>query len=112
MPDDIWAAAPPVSLDGIEASITGIEGDLIELHNNVRDVKGDVVRTNQDLQALAQDQIRQDERLDALEAQDQDGGDYLLGSGDQMSGVLDMDATTSPMSRTRPATRTQPTAVM
>ena len=96
-------------LEGIENSITGIEGDLIELHNNVRQVKGDIVLTNQDLQTLAQDQtrqddaittnsrditqlrsrvgdveagqIKQDERLDALEAQDQDGGDYVEKTG-------------------------------
>ena len=55
-------AAPPVSLDGINTTITGIEGDLIELHNNVRQVKGDIVLTNQDLQLLAQDQTRQDAR--------------------------------------------------
>ena len=56
-------AAPPVSLEGIESSITGIEGDLIELHNNVRQVKGDIVLTNQDLQGLAQDQTRQDDAI-------------------------------------------------
>ena len=106
----VWTvASPPVSLEGIENSITGIEGDLIELHNNVRQVKGDIVLTNQDLQTLAQDQtrqddaittnsrditqlrsrvgdveagqIKQDERLDALEAQDQDGGDYVEKTG-------------------------------
>ena len=119
--DDTWVpASPPVSLDGIETSITGIQGDLIELHNNVRDVKGDVVLTNQDLQALAQDQTRQDEaittngrditqlrsrvgdveasqgkqdeRLDALEAQDQDGGDYIEKKGGTMTGPLKFDA--------------------
>ena len=64
----VWVpAAPPVSLDGIESSITGIEGDLIELHNNVRQVRGDIVLTNQDLQALAQDQIRQDGQIATLE---------------------------------------------
>ena len=31
------------------------------------------------------------ERIDALEEQEQDGGDYLLKSGDVMSGVLNMD---------------------
>ena len=60
-------AAPPVSLDGINTTITGIEGDLIELHNNVRQVKGDIVLTNQDLQALAQDQQRQDNQIVELE---------------------------------------------
>ena len=39
-------ASPPVSLDGINTTITGIEGDLIELHNNVRQQKGDIVLTN------------------------------------------------------------------
>ena len=62
-------AAPPVSLDGINTTITGIEGDLIELHNNVRQVKGDIVLTNQDLQLLAQDQTRQDEKISELEAE-------------------------------------------
>ena len=60
-------ASPPVSLDGINNTITGIEGDLIELHNNVRQVKGDIVLTNQDLQALAQDQQRQDNQIVELE---------------------------------------------
>ena len=32
------------------------------------------------------------ERIDALEELEQDGGDYLLKSGDVMSGVLDMDS--------------------
>ena len=38
----VWSvASPPVSLEGIENRfITGIEGDLIELHNNVRHSKG------------------------------------------------------------------------
>ena len=45
-------AAPPVSLDGINTTITGIEGDLIELHNNVRQVRGDIVLTNQELEIL------------------------------------------------------------
>ena len=69
-------ASPPVSLDGINTTITGIEGDLIELHNNVRQVKGDIVLTNQDLQLVAQgqqdlteDQTRQDEKIAELEAE-------------------------------------------
>ena len=69
-------ASPPVSLDGINNTITGIEGDLIELHNNVRQVKGDIVLTNQDLQLVAQgqqdlaeDQTRQDEKIAELEAE-------------------------------------------
>ena len=74
---DGWVpAAPPVSLDGINTTITGIEGDLIELHNNVRQVKGDIVLTNQDLQLVAQgqqdlveDQTRQDEKIAELEAE-------------------------------------------
>ena len=90
--NDWVVASPPVSLDGIESSITGIEGDLIELHNNVRQVKGDIVLTNQDLQALAQDQNRQDERLDALESADS-GGDYLPTAGGELKGTLQINGT-------------------
>ena len=66
-------AAPPVSLDGIESSITGIEGELIELHNNVRQVRGDIVLTNQDLnfavEETKKDQARQDEKLAELDGE-------------------------------------------
>ena len=64
----VWApAAPPVSLDGIESSITGIEGDLIEYAQQcAAGSKGDIVLTNQDLQLLAQDQKRQDEEIEAF----------------------------------------------
>ena len=73
-----WAvASPPVSLDGIEASISGIEGDLIELHNNVRQVRGDIVLTNQDLQHLAEDQRRQDQQFEAI-AEDQARQDHQI----------------------------------
>ena len=111
----VWTVQPtsPVSLEGIENIRTGLEGDLIELHNKrAAGQEDDIVLTNQDLQTLAQDQTRHDdaittsisrrhhpaaqqgwrcrsrsdhnefdERLDALEAQDQDGGDYVEKTG-------------------------------
>ena len=78
-------ASPPVSLDGISTTITGIEGDLIELHNNVRQVKGDIVLTNQDLQLLAQDQTRQDEKISEVD-ENLDG--KLDKTGGQLTGRL------------------------
>ena len=68
------SASPPVSLDGIEASIANVDAELLKINANVAMNKRDIDEARLDVQA---DQAKQDERLDALEAQDQDGGDFL-----------------------------------
>ena len=115
-----WApAAPPVSLEGIEQDIQDIDMAVAGIRNDVmhnasaietglteqarlgRGVdeahqKADQLRVEVDAHEQQINQNRaqladHNGRLDILEAQDQDGGDYLLKSGDKMSGVLNMD---------------------
>ena len=96
-------AAPPVSLDGINTTITGIEGDLIELHNNVRQVKGDIVLTNQDLQLVAQGHqgpARQDEKISELEAEVDDLRPTIERGGGFTAQSLTLKATRIPVSIT------------
>ena len=63
------SASPPVSLDGIEASIASVDEQLLKINANVAMNKRDIDEARLDVQA---DQAKQDERLDALEAEAQD----------------------------------------
>ena len=81
-------AAPPVSLDGIEASIASVDEQLLKINANVAMNKRDIDEARLDVQA---DQAKQDERLDALEAQDQDGGDFLPIAGGELKGTLEIN---------------------
>ena len=60
-------AAPPVSLDGIEASIANVDAELMKVNANIAMNKRDIDEAMLDVQ---EDQAKQDERLDAIEAQD------------------------------------------
>ena len=82
------SASPPVSLDGIEASIASVDAELLKINANVAMNKRDIDEARLDVQA---DQAKQDERLDALEAQDQDGGDFLPTAGGELKGTLEIN---------------------
>nr|BAR30367.1 hypothetical protein [uncultured Mediterranean phage uvMED] len=82
------SASPPVSLDGIEASIANVDAELMKVNANIAMNKRDIDEAMLDVQ---EDQAKQDERLDALEAQDQDGGDYLPTAGGELKGTLQIN---------------------
>ena len=63
------SASPPVSLDGIEASIASVDEQLLKVNANIAMNKRDIDEARLDVQ---EDQAKQDERLDALEAEAQD----------------------------------------
>ena len=62
-------ASPPVSLDGIEASIANVEAELLKVNANIAMNKRDIDEAMLDVQ---EDQTKQDERLGALETEAQD----------------------------------------
>ena len=82
------SASPPVSLDGIEASIANVDAELMKVNANIAMNKRDIDEAMLDVQ---EDQAKQDERLDALEAQDQDGGDFLPTAGGELKGTLQIN---------------------
>ena len=87
-------AAPPVSTEGIETSITNIEEELDNVYSQVNATKLDVFQTASDLnfavEETKKDQQRQDERLDALE-NNSGGDDFLPTAGGELKGTLQIN---------------------
>ena len=76
---DVWAAAaPPVSLDGVREDMQNIDNTLSEVRANLFAVDNDVKAGHHCALMLWKSWSRT-------------AGDYLLKSGDQMTGVLNMD---------------------
>jgi hypothetical protein len=84
----VWVpASPPVSLDGINTTIAGIDEELMTINRNVAINKSEV---DEQLFDFQKDQQRQDERLDALES-NSGGDDFLPTAGGELKGTLQIN---------------------
>ena len=79
-------AAPPVSLDGINAAIANVDAELMKVNANIAMNKRDIDEAALDFR---ESQDEQDKRLAALEADG--GGDFLPTAGGELKGTLQIN---------------------
>ena len=78
----VWVpAAPPVSLDGIEADINLLQETGDDLRKQILQQTVEAQKADAKILDLEEGQEELTGRVDALEAQDQDGGDYIEKTG-------------------------------